>query len=451
MLWARFVAASLLGGAAAVTAAGLYTDRKTSDLTLRMRASEATRDASPLVIAENILPLKRTGVQSKGSSALHKAIRASSPHTAPLIPYSHGASYAIDIDFGGQTFEVVFDTGSSELWLAKTGVHCLYEDGSSAPLSACHFGPLAGSTFQDGRIADENLLTHYGDGEYVTGALGYENVGIANITVQRQEVALVSDGYWNGDGVASGLIGFAYPSLTRAYEGTNARADRKTTRLAPYNPWIFNAIAQNLTAPMFSLAIDRGPHGGGGQLALGGLPSVAFNHTFASTPLKILDLDGLWSGARNYSQYAIVPDGFMLQGATRHHHADNAKLTGNDFPMIVDSGTTALYLSTSVAAAVNAKYNPPAVVVDKDGMYGTACNAKPPSLAVRIGGSDFHISGNDLRPVLESKDPRTGKCLTPVQASKESFGILGDVFLKNVVAVFDIGASEMRFAPRVDY
>ncbi|KAK3073659.1 hypothetical protein LTR53_004565 [Teratosphaeriaceae sp. CCFEE 6253] len=428
MLWARFVAASLLAGAAAVTAAGLYTNSETNDLTLRMRAIEATRDASPLVTADNILPLKRTGVKAKESSG-----------------------YAINIDFGGQTFEVVFDTGSSDLWLAKSGVHCHHKDGSPAPISTCRFGPLAGSTFQGGRIADESLIVSYVDHERVTGALGYEDVSIANITVQRQEIALVDDGYWNGDGVTSGLIGFAYPSLTSAYKGTDVSADEETTKLAPYNPWMFNAIAQNLTAPVFSLAIERGPHGGGGQLALGGLPSVAFNHTFASTPLKIIDLNGEASEARNYSQYTIIPDGFVLQGTTRHRHADNAKLTGTNFPTIVDSGTTLMKLPESVAGAFNAKYNLPAVEIAGTGMYETACDAKPPSLAVRIGGMDFYISGEDLRPLLQAKDPRSGKCLTPVQATKESYGVLGDVFLKSVVAVFDIGASEMRFAPRVNY
>ena len=42
-------------------------------------------------------------------------------------------------------------------------------------------------------------------------------------------------------------------------------------------------------------------------------------------------------------------------------------------------------------------------------------------------------------------------CLSGIQDDGGSFGILGDVFLKNVLAVYDIGASEMRFAARENY
>ncbi len=41
--------------------------------------------------------------------------------------------------------------------------------------------------------------------------------------------------------------------------------------------------------------------------------------------------------------------------------------------------------------------------------------------------------------------------VTGIQAAAGPPAILGDTFLKNVVAVFDVGASEMRFAPHVNY
>lgn len=231
--------------------------------------------------------------------ALHNALRASSG-TAPLIPSEEGAGYAIDIDFGGKTFEVILDTGSSDLWLAEAGVQCVDEDMDPVATAECGFGPLASSTFQDGSIANENFNISYGDGEFLTGVLGYEDVGVANITVNKQEVALVNYAFWEGDNVTSGLMGFAYPSLTSAYSGTNPAVDNENTTTVPYTNWIFNAIDQGLINPMFSLAIERGSNGGGGQLALGGLPSVDFNHTFTSTPLKILELSPHAIEATNY-------------------------------------------------------------------------------------------------------------------------------------------------------
>lgn len=50
---------------------------------------------------------------------------ARSSHTTALLPCEEDSGYAIDINFGGKTFEVVFDTGSSDLWLAEQGFKCV--------------------------------------------------------------------------------------------------------------------------------------------------------------------------------------------------------------------------------------------------------------------------------------------------------------------------------------
>ena len=57
----------------------------------------------------------------------------------------------------------------------------------------------------------------------------------------------------------------------------------------------------------------------------------------------------------------------------------------------------------------------------------------------------FYINAADL--ILDSD----GSCFTGIDDGGEGPYILGDVFLKNVVAVFDVGASEMRFAAREFY
>lgn len=251
----------------------------------------------------------------------------------------------------------------------------------------------------------------------------------------------MNKGYWNGDGVSSGIIGFAYPSLTSAYKGTNPANDDVDTNVHYIN-WINKAIKQGKTAPVFSCAIERGPNGGGGQVAIGGLPDVEFEHSFASTPLKIIELTPHPIEQTKYSYYTIIPDGFVLDGQSK----------STSIPVIVDSGTTLLYLPVRLTEAINAAFDPPAVYVEESGVFETDCNATPPDLAITIGGQDFHISGKEL--LLHGavgKDPATGGCVTGVQVGPSGVSILGDVFLKNVVAVFDIGASQMKFAPHMNY
>lgn len=119
--------------------------------------------------------------------------------------------------------------------------------------------------------------------------------------------------------------------------------------------------------------------------------------------------------------------------------------------MLILTGTTLNYLPYRLAQRINALYDPPARFNSGSGAFETACNAKAPDLSVRINGTDFVMNKMDLMITSEAgRDPDTGRCITAIQASDGPF-ILGDVFLKNVVAVFDVGAHQMRFAARTNY
>ncbi|MGI4850517.1 MAG: pepsin-like aspartyl protease [Janthinobacterium lividum] len=91
------------------------------------------------------------------------------------------------------------DTGSSDTWLAENGFQCVnLTTGADEPEAACAFGPLytVSSTFS--QIPDENFNITYGDGEFLTGIMGYENVTLAGINVPKQEVAVVDYAAWEG-------------------------------------------------------------------------------------------------------------------------------------------------------------------------------------------------------------------------------------------------------------
>lgn len=68
-----------------------------------------------------------------------------------------------------------------------------------------------------------------------------------------------------------------------------------------------------------------------------------------------------------------------------------------------------------------------------------------PTLGVQINGTVFYINEADML-MQEFVDEATGYCLTGPQDGTSGPYILGDTFMNNVISVFDIGASEMRFA-----
>lgn len=429
---------------------------KRGEYRVTYKTPEAVSAAALLVETSHYATLEKTAGHSKSSRFLRDALGKSK--SALLYPEAFESEYAVEVTYGTDTVKLILDTGSSDTWLAQKGFVCVDYELEEFPESDCDFGPLYDGTFADGKIKDVNFNISYGDGEFLTGIMGYEDVTLAGVKVIDQETALVDYCYWNGDNVTSGLIGLAYASLTSAFKGTVPADDTNATQVE-YTPFIGSAIKQKLISPMFSLALERGANGAadGGYIALGGLPPVTFDHTFSSAPIEILQLQSELPDdtATQFSFYTIQPDGFILGDAVREASEIDAiyPFQPTTFPMVVDSGTTLIYLPAHLAKEINSLFDPPSRYIEDEGVYENYCaGVKAPDFAVRIAGTDYYINGKDL--ILNSKgnkDPYTGGCITGIQDGGTGPFILGDVFLKNVVAVFDVGASEMRFASHKDY
>lgn len=249
-------------------------------------------------------------------------------------------------------------------------------------------------------------------------------------------MALAERAYWVGDGETSGIFGFAPSAGTSAFPGDDLTKEPFSDDIT-YTNWIDNAINKGKIAAKFGLALERGDNGGSGQLALGGLPNVDFNEdALVSVPILKPEINGQTSNKFIY--YAMQPDGVKLDG-------ESAVTT---WPAIVDSGTTLAYFPTSVAKAINDAYDPPAKFVDSISMFVSECDATPPDFAITVGGKDFKINAKEMILQNSLKSP-AGACVSGIQSTGSDIALLGDVFLKNVIAVFDLGKEELSFAPHV--
>ena len=117
---------------------------------------------------------------------------------------------------------------SSDTWLVKKGFQCFSLDSMPIPAADCFFGsagfdPSESRTFVP--FPDANFNISYGDGEFLTGDVGFDTITIGGLTVKHQEFSLATHAAWEGDTVTSGLIGLAYPGLTSVYNGTNPDVD----------------------------------------------------------------------------------------------------------------------------------------------------------------------------------------------------------------------------------
>ncbi|NXI57001.1 PEPC protein, partial [Chloroceryle aenea] len=117
------------------------------------------------------------------------------------------ASYFGEISIGTppQKFLVLFDTGSSSLWVPST--YCQ----TPACFNHAKFNPSTSSTFIS---SDQSYILSYGSGE-VTVLLGYDTLSIHSITVKKQEFGLSQNEPTQPFYFAEfdGILGMAYPSL----------------------------------------------------------------------------------------------------------------------------------------------------------------------------------------------------------------------------------------------
>ncbi|XP_041051247.1 pepsin A-like [Carcharodon carcharias] len=134
----------------------------------------------------------------------------SSGSTEPLVNYLDLSYYGtISIGTPPQSFLVVSDTGSSNLWVPSG--YC------SSPACRDHrkFNPHASSTFH---LSNKYLSIQYGTG-IMTGVLGYDTVRVSNIDISHQEfgLSITEPGSFLYYAEFDGILGMAYPNL--AYGG----------------------------------------------------------------------------------------------------------------------------------------------------------------------------------------------------------------------------------------
>ncbi|KAJ9652439.1 hypothetical protein H2198_008309 [Neophaeococcomyces mojaviensis] len=449
-----------------------------------------------LTTTANTTPLLRSKHDLQSSSRALRAAQISNLSGSALLKTT-GSSFLAEITLGSQTFLSVVDTGSSDTWIARSDFTCVdIITNATKPQSKCYFGGTYTPDNQFHQIANENFNITYGDGEYLTGPVGTISVTLANVRVPSQQVSLATLAAWEGDGQTSGIIGLAYPALTAAYPGTDPRVDKyckpgATPQNSGCNQVEYSSLtntiffSERLTAPVFALALsrDESNSGNGGYLSIGGIPPLDLvgvkSGVFASTPIKVLP------GDSKFRYYLISIDGLVMlpagtplpaEGASKlgvevrskgsgrrprpHPHTSSFSnaVTPSSLPVtpnsqadyILDSGTTLSFFPSQMTTKYNAMFNPPATLDPYTGFWLVKCGSSPPPLGVKIGGQVFFHNGKELVKQFDAT-----RCVSGIQDSGRLGGvnILGDVFLDNVLAVFDLtqGNSKVWFAGRRDY
>ncbi|KAG9485398.1 gastricsin-like [Eleutherodactylus coqui] len=305
----------------------------------------------------------------------------------------------ISIGTPAQNFLVLFDTGSSNLWVPSASCQ-------SAACGNHHvFNPSQSSTYTTN---GQQFTMSYGSGS-VSGVFGYDTVNVQGLAINNQEFGLTytesgSSFYYSQ---FDGIFGMAYPAMS---------AGGATTAMQ-------GMLQQNLlNNPIFSVYMGSQS----GEVIFGGVDNSLYSGQI------------LWAPVTQEVYWQIGIDAFSINGQATGWCSQGCQA-------IVDTGTSPLtvpqqYMGT-LLQTLGAQQG-------QNGQFLVNCNnvQNLPSISFTINGNQFPIPPSGY--IIQNN----GYCTVGVEETYlpsqngQPLWILGDVFLRQYYSVYDMSNNRVGFA-----
>jgi len=320
-------------------------------------------------------------------------------HPVPISNYLN-AQYYSEISLGTppQTFNVILDTGSSNLWVPSREcnsiacyLHTKYDSSESSTLKK------NGSSFE----------IRYGSGA-LSGFVSNDVFQIGDLKVKGQDFAEATSepGLAFAFGKFDGILGLGYDTIS-------------VNKIVP--PF-YNMLDQGLLdKPVFAFYL--GDTNEESEATFGGVDESKYTGKLTQIPLRRkayweVDLDAITFGEETAEM-------------------DN---TG----VILDTGTSLIALPSTIAELLNKEIG---AKKSFNGQYTVECDKRDslPDLTFTLTGHNFTIGAHDY--ILEVQ----GSCISAIfgMDMPEPVGplaILGDAFLRRWYSVYDVGNSAVGLA-----
>ncbi|XP_069897753.1 cathepsin E [Dipodomys merriami] len=327
----------------------------------------------------------------------------------PLVNYLDMEYFGtISIGSPPQNFTVIFDTGSSNLWVPS--VYC------TSPACKTHpvFRPSQSSTYSQ---VGTTFSIQYGTGS-LTGIIGADQVSVEGLTVAGQQFgeSVTEPGQTFVNAEFDGILGLGYPSLAAG----------------GVTPVFDNMMAQNLVdLPIFSVYMSSDPEGGSGsELTFGGYDPSHFSGSLNWIPVT---KQGYWQ---------IALDGIQV--------GDSVMFCAEGCQAIVDTGTS---LVTGPSHEIK-RLQEAIGATPTDGEYAVDCDNLNvmPDVTFIINGATYTLSPTayTLPDYVDGMQfCGSGFQGLDIQPPSGPLWILGDVFIRQFYAIFDRGNNQVGLAPSV--
>jgi len=312
-------------------------------------------------------------------------------HVVPINNFLN-AQYYSEIDLGtpAQTFKVVLDTGSSNLWVPSKKCNSI----------ACYlhktYDSDASSTYKANGTSFE--IT-YGSGS-MKGFVSQDTLKIGDLLVEKQDFAeaVEEPGLAFAFGRFDGILGLGYDTIS----------------VNGIVPPFYNLVNQGkLDKAVFSFYL--GDTEGESEVMFGGVDESHYTGKMVKIPLR---RKAYWEVKLDSIKFGKEEAGMENTGA------------------ILDTGTSLIALPAAIAELLNKEIG---AKKGWNGQYSVECEKRAdlPDLTFKLGGHDFAISPYDY--ILEV----SGSCISAFMGMDfpEPVGplvILGDAFLRKWYSVYDL-------------
>lgn len=332
----------------------------------------------------------------------HTAIDIEKDHDVPIENFLN-AQYFSEISIGSpeQTFKVILDTGSSNLWIPSS------ECGSIACYLHTKYDSSASSTFKKN---GSEFAIQYGSGS-VSGYISQDTVTIGDLKVKDQLFgeATSEPGLAFAFGRFDGIFGLGYDTISVNH----------------VPPPFYNMIDQGLLdEPVFSFYLsDTADSGKESVVTFGGVDKSHYTGKLTKIPLR---RKAYWE--------------VDLESITYGDETADLEATG----AILDTGTSLITLPSTLADLLNKEMG---AKKGFGGQYSIECDKRDtlPDVSFNLSGYNFSISAHEY--ILETQ----GSCIstfTPmdIPAPAGPLVILGDAFLRKWYSVYDLGNDAVGLA-----
>jgi len=324
-------------------------------------------------------------------------------HTVPVSNFLN-AQYFSEITIGTppQSFKVVLDTGSSNLWVPSSGC------GSIACYLHTKYDSSASSTYKKNGTEFE---IRYGSGE-LSGFVSQDTMTIGDLKIKDQIFAEATEepGLAFAFGRFDGILGLGYDTIS-------------VNKIVP--PF-YEMINQGLLdEPVFAFYLGDTNNGEGdeSEAIFGGINKDHYTGKLTEIPL------------RRKAYWEVDLDAITFGDATAE--LDN---TG----VILDTGTSLIALPTTLAELLNKEMG---AKKSYNGQYTVECEKRDslPDMSFTLSGYNFTITPYDY--ILEVQ----GSCISSfmgmdIPEPAGPLAILGDAFLRKWYSVYDLGKNSVSLA-----